>query len=222
MRIVKYHNILCWLQHRSGLYLFLLLGKLSFFCAFHYPKCSVCFLTADAAADVTARPHIYYCRSPNMEDFTCWWHPLNNLTAGEEVTYVLTYCKECVQHFCINLTLLTLKRNNFLNPGNPEASDLQASRVSGSCERRRLNPFLMSAAALQREAFKTSICEKSWTLAHVGPDGCQASRVAAVIRTNWIEPLPPYGASAHRHIDCRRSPAAVCLWQQMEIWDYLL
>ncbi|KAF3688336.1 Growth hormone receptor [Channa argus] len=33
---------------------------------------------------VTTRPHIYYCRSPNMEDFTCWWHPLSNLTDGEQ------------------------------------------------------------------------------------------------------------------------------------------
>lgn len=43
---------------------------------------------------VTTRPHIYYCRSPNMEDFTCWWHPLENLTDGEQVTYVLSYSKE--------------------------------------------------------------------------------------------------------------------------------
>ncbi|KAM4559601.1 prolactin receptor isoform 2-T3 [Odontesthes bonariensis] len=43
---------------------------------------------------VTTRPHIYYCRSPNMEDFTCWWHPLDNLTEGEEVTYTLTYSKD--------------------------------------------------------------------------------------------------------------------------------
>ncbi|XP_051283822.1 prolactin receptor-like isoform X1 [Dicentrarchus labrax] len=43
---------------------------------------------------VTMRPHIYYCRSPNMEDFTCWWHPLDNLTDGEQVTYVLTYSKD--------------------------------------------------------------------------------------------------------------------------------
>ncbi|XP_074482694.1 prolactin receptor [Sebastes fasciatus] len=43
---------------------------------------------------VTTRPHIYYCRSPNMEDFSCWWHPLDNLTDGEQVTYVLTYSKD--------------------------------------------------------------------------------------------------------------------------------
>lgn len=43
---------------------------------------------------MTTRPHIYYCRSPNMEDFTCWWHPLENLTNGEEVAYVLTYSKD--------------------------------------------------------------------------------------------------------------------------------
>ncbi|KAI3365860.1 hypothetical protein L3Q82_000844 [Scortum barcoo] len=43
---------------------------------------------------VTTRPHIYYCRSPNMEDFTCWWHPLENLTDREPVTYVLNYSKD--------------------------------------------------------------------------------------------------------------------------------
>ncbi|XP_029985414.1 growth hormone receptor isoform X2 [Sphaeramia orbicularis] len=48
---------------------------------------------------MTTRPHIYYCRSPNMEDFTCWWHPLDNLTDGQEVdeqevSYVLTYSKD--------------------------------------------------------------------------------------------------------------------------------
>ncbi|XP_059184216.1 prolactin receptor-like [Centropristis striata] len=43
---------------------------------------------------VTTRPHIYNCRSPNMEDFSCWWHPLHNLTDGEQVTYVLTYSKD--------------------------------------------------------------------------------------------------------------------------------
>ncbi|XP_057685791.1 serine/threonine/tyrosine-interacting-like protein 2 isoform X2 [Corythoichthys intestinalis] len=40
---------------------------------------------------LTTRPLIYYCRSPNMVVFTCWWHPLANLTEGEEVNYVLTY-----------------------------------------------------------------------------------------------------------------------------------
>ncbi|XP_029375501.1 prolactin receptor isoform X2 [Echeneis naucrates] len=29
-----------------------------------------------------------------MEDFTCWWHPLDNLTEGEEAAYVLTYSKD--------------------------------------------------------------------------------------------------------------------------------
>ncbi|XP_077370095.1 growth hormone receptor [Festucalex cinctus] len=43
---------------------------------------------------VTTRPNIYKCRSPNMEVFTCWWHPLTNLTDGEEVTYVLTYSRD--------------------------------------------------------------------------------------------------------------------------------
>ncbi|XP_073318622.1 growth hormone receptor-like [Pagrus major] len=43
---------------------------------------------------VTTRPHIYNCRSPNMEVFTCWWHPLDNLTDDEQVTYVLTYSKD--------------------------------------------------------------------------------------------------------------------------------
>lgn len=43
---------------------------------------------------MTMRPRIDYCRSPNMEDFTCWWHPLDNLTEKEQVTYVLTYSKD--------------------------------------------------------------------------------------------------------------------------------
>ncbi|XP_005459232.1 prolactin receptor [Oreochromis niloticus] len=42
----------------------------------------------------TVTPHIYFCRSPNMEDFTCWWHPLSNLTDGEQVTHILTYSTE--------------------------------------------------------------------------------------------------------------------------------
>ncbi|XP_028998578.1 growth hormone receptor-like [Betta splendens] len=88
--------------------------------------------------DVAMLPHIYYCRSPNMEDFTCWWHPLNNLTDGEEVTHVLTYSKESTHsirecpdyttggpnscHFdsshtaiwtvyCMNVTAVTVRRN---------------------------------------------------------------------------------------------------------------
>uniref|UniRef100_A0A3Q2W835 Prolactin receptor-like n=1 Tax=Haplochromis burtoni TaxID=8153 RepID=A0A3Q2W835_HAPBU len=48
----------------------------------------------EATGGTTTRPHIYFCRSPNMEDFTCWWHPLSNLTDGEEVTHILTYSKE--------------------------------------------------------------------------------------------------------------------------------
>nr|XP_043872402.1 prolactin receptor-like [Solea senegalensis]XP_043872409.1 prolactin receptor-like [Solea senegalensis]XP_043872418.1 prolactin receptor-like [Solea senegalensis]XP_043872427.1 prolactin receptor-like [Solea senegalensis] len=40
------------------------------------------------AVAVTTRPHIFNCRSPSMEDFTCWWLPVDNLT---DVTYVLTY-----------------------------------------------------------------------------------------------------------------------------------
>ncbi|KAM4538530.1 prolactin receptor isoform 1-T1 [Fundulus diaphanus] len=94
-------------------------------------------LQAEAAAHVTARPQIYYCRSPNMEDFTCWWHPLDNLTDGEEVTYILTYNKdkgpkhECPDYtsagpnschfdkshtsiwkfYCMNVTAVTAQRN---------------------------------------------------------------------------------------------------------------
>ncbi|XP_030610489.1 growth hormone receptor-like [Archocentrus centrarchus] len=48
----------------------------------------------EAAGGTTARPHIYFCRSPNMEDFTCWWHPLRNLTDREVVNYILTYSTE--------------------------------------------------------------------------------------------------------------------------------
>ncbi|XP_054480148.1 growth hormone receptor-like [Anoplopoma fimbria] len=46
---------------------------------------------------VATRPHIYHCRSPNMEDFSCWWHPLDNLTEGERVSYVLSYS---IEHEC--------------------------------------------------------------------------------------------------------------------------
>ncbi|XP_065808276.1 prolactin receptor-like [Labrus bergylta] len=86
---------------------------------------------------VTTRPHIYYCRSPNMEDFSCWWHPLDNLTDGEQVTYSLSYSKdkgpnhECPDYvtsgpnschfdsshtsiwkiYCINVTAITAHRN---------------------------------------------------------------------------------------------------------------
>ncbi|GAA6233102.1 growth hormone receptor-like [Lates japonicus] len=86
---------------------------------------------------VTTKPHIYYCRSPNMEDFTCWWHPLDNLTDSEEVTYILTYSKdkgprhECPDYvtagpnschfdsshtsiwkiYCMNVTAVTAHRN---------------------------------------------------------------------------------------------------------------
>ncbi|KAI5090118.1 growth hormone receptor precursor, partial [Silurus meridionalis] len=38
------------------------------------------------------RPYIYYCRSPNMETFTCWWHPLDNSLQGDDnITYKLIY-----------------------------------------------------------------------------------------------------------------------------------
>nr|XP_046238755.1 growth hormone receptor-like [Scatophagus argus] len=86
---------------------------------------------------VTTRPHIYYCRSPNMEDFTCWWHPLDNLTDGEQVAYVLRYSKdkgpkhECPDYvtsgpnschfdrshtsvwkiYCMNVVAVTARRN---------------------------------------------------------------------------------------------------------------
>uniref|UniRef100_A0A8C5G0T9 Prolactin receptor-like n=1 Tax=Gouania willdenowi TaxID=441366 RepID=A0A8C5G0T9_GOUWI len=29
-----------------------------------------------------------------MEDFTCWWHPLGNLTEQEEIIYIFTYSKD--------------------------------------------------------------------------------------------------------------------------------
>lgn len=56
---------------------------------------SVCVRTEEGGAAL--RPDIYYCRSPNMEHFNCWWRPLGNLTEGE-VTYTLTYSIECVLH----------------------------------------------------------------------------------------------------------------------------
>ncbi|XP_075951096.1 prolactin receptor isoform X3 [Anarhichas minor] len=89
------------------------------------------------AVAVKTRPHIYFCRSPNMEDFSCWWRPLDNLTDGEQVTYVLSYsqdkgprhqCPDYVSagpfscHFdsshtsiwkiyCMNVTAVTARRN---------------------------------------------------------------------------------------------------------------
>uniref|UniRef100_H3C7C9 Fibronectin type-III domain-containing protein n=1 Tax=Tetraodon nigroviridis TaxID=99883 RepID=H3C7C9_TETNG len=78
------------------------------------------------------RPDIYYCRSPNMEHFNCWWRPLGNLTEGE-VTYTLTYSieRECPDYstagphschfdgshttvwsvYCMNVTAVTAARN---------------------------------------------------------------------------------------------------------------
>uniref|UniRef100_A0A3Q1GMD0 Prolactin receptor-like n=1 Tax=Acanthochromis polyacanthus TaxID=80966 RepID=A0A3Q1GMD0_9TELE len=87
----------------------------------------------EAVATTTRRPHIYYCRSPNMEDFTCWWHPLDGQTDGEDVAYILTYSKEheCPDYvsaganschfdsrhtsiwtiYCMNVTAVTARRN---------------------------------------------------------------------------------------------------------------
>lgn len=42
----------------------------------------------------STRPLIYYCRSRNMEDFSCYWHPLENISEAEPVTYMLTYQKD--------------------------------------------------------------------------------------------------------------------------------
>ncbi|KAM4597578.1 prolactin receptor-like [Polymixia lowei] len=86
---------------------------------------------------VTTRPHIHHCRSPNMEDFTCWWQPLRNVSDAEDVSYVLTYSKdrgpkkECPNYvaggpnschfdrshtsiwkvYCMNVTAVTASRN---------------------------------------------------------------------------------------------------------------
>ncbi|KAF7643052.1 hypothetical protein LDENG_00245930 [Lucifuga dentata] len=72
-----------------------------------------------------------------MEDFTCWWHPLDNVTKEEEVTYILIYSKdrgpkyECPDYvsagvnschfdshhtsiwkiYCMNVTAVTANRN---------------------------------------------------------------------------------------------------------------
>ncbi|XP_055022996.1 prolactin receptor-like [Boleophthalmus pectinirostris] len=48
--------------------------------------------TDDESASV--RPLIYYCRSRNMEDFSCYWHPLDNVSESEHITYILTYYKD--------------------------------------------------------------------------------------------------------------------------------
>lgn len=42
----------------------------------------------------STRPLIYYCRSRNMEDFSCYWHPLDNISDTGDITYVLTYNKD--------------------------------------------------------------------------------------------------------------------------------
>ncbi|XP_077589062.1 prolactin receptor isoform X1 [Stigmatopora nigra] len=96
---------------------------------------------AAGGVTVTTRPLIYHCRSPNMEVFTCRWHPLTNLTEGEEINYVLTYSKdkepkgECPDYksagpnschfdsshtaiwniYCMNVTAITA-RQNFTSP----------------------------------------------------------------------------------------------------------
>ncbi|XP_061571516.1 prolactin receptor-like [Cololabis saira] len=91
----------------------------------------------EEAVATATRPNIDYCRSTNMEDFTCWWHPLDNLTGEEEVAYVLTYSKdkgprrECPDYktagpnschfdkshtsvwkmYCMNVVAVTARRN---------------------------------------------------------------------------------------------------------------
>ncbi|KAJ8004062.1 hypothetical protein DPEC_G00154890 [Dallia pectoralis] len=46
----------------------------------------------DGVDAMKKRPQIYYCRSLDMEDFTCWWHPLDNSSESDgNVTYSLTY-----------------------------------------------------------------------------------------------------------------------------------
>lgn len=127
------------------------------------------FLPTEAAADVTKRPQIYYCRSPNMEDFTCWWHPLDNLTAGEEVAYVLTYSKEYVP-------ILLSMRGSRGAAGAPETSLRFLGHVSAVT--------LISFDFCRRRAFKTSICESRGSeipsaVTRGPPDARQASRVAS-------------------------------------------
>ncbi|XP_062384003.1 prolactin receptor-like [Sardina pilchardus] len=47
------------------------------------------------AVSTPSRPQIYYCRSSNMETFTCWWHPLENTsTSNEKVNYTFLYTLE--------------------------------------------------------------------------------------------------------------------------------
>ncbi|KAM8872127.1 growth hormone receptor isoform 1-T1 [Synchiropus picturatus] len=91
--------------------------------------------------EATSRPLIHLCRSRNMEDFSCWWHPLTNLSDAEQPAYVLTYSiaggprHECPDYktsgpdschfdrrhttiwqiFCLNVTAITA-RGNYTSP----------------------------------------------------------------------------------------------------------
>ncbi|KAI1885188.1 hypothetical protein AGOR_G00217610 [Albula goreensis] len=49
-------------------------------------------LQATDTPSLALRPHIHYCRSPNMETFTCWWHfPGNGSLSSQNLKYTLTY-----------------------------------------------------------------------------------------------------------------------------------
>ncbi|CAL8291034.1 unnamed protein product [Lota lota] len=58
------------------------------------PHPQVTHTQATGEVAVATAPRIHHCWSPNMEHFTCWWHPVGNVWEGEDVRYTLNYNKD--------------------------------------------------------------------------------------------------------------------------------